>query len=68
MNENTSQPAYRAYTVIKRGEQNDFCAPIGAAFPHHDGLGFNILLQALPIDGKVVLRPAKEKTAVEAPE
>jgi len=26
------------------------------AFPHEDGEGFNLLLQALPLDGKIVLR------------
>jgi hypothetical protein len=31
----------------------------GAAFMHQDGDGYNILLQALPINGKIVLRPPK---------
>jgi hypothetical protein len=59
------QPAYRAYTVVKRGEgQDDFWLAIGAAFPHQSGDGFNVVLQALPIPGadgqcKVVLRPPK---------
>ncbi len=59
------QPAYRAYTVIKRGEgQDDFWLAIGAAFPHQSGDGFNVVLQALPIPGpdgqcKIVLRPPK---------
>ena len=54
------QPTYRAYTVIKRGEsQEDFWLAIGAAFMHQDGEGYNIVLQALPIDGKIVLRPPK---------
>lgn len=54
-------PAFRAFTVIKRGEgQDDFWLPIGAAFPHQDGDGYNIVLQALPIDGRVVLRVPKE--------
>jgi len=59
------QPAYRAYTVIKRGEgQDDFWLAIGAAFPHQSGDGFNVVLQALPIpngDGqcKIVLRPPR---------
>lgn len=54
------QPSYRAYTVIKRGEgQDDFWLAIGAAFQHQDGDGFNVVLQALPIDGKIVLRPPK---------
>ena len=60
------QPAYRAFTVIKRGEgQDDYWLPIGAAFPHQSGDGFNVILQALPIpdrDGqcKLVLRPPKD--------
>jgi hypothetical protein len=53
------QPAYRAYTVIKREGADDFWLAIGAAFMHQDGDGFNIVLQALPIDGKIVLRLPK---------
>jgi hypothetical protein len=61
----TQQPAYRAFTVIKREGQDDFWLPIGAAFPHQSGDGFNVILQALPIsagDGtcKIVLRPPKD--------
>ena len=60
-----AKPAYRAYTVIKRepgadGKNNDFWLNIGVAFPHDDGQGFNLLLQALPLDGKIVLRTYKE--------
>jgi hypothetical protein len=59
------QPAYRAFTVVKREGQDDFWLPIGAAFAHEKGDGFNVILQALPIsagDGtcKIVLRPPKE--------
>ena len=31
------------------------------AFRHEDGEGFNLLLQAMPLDGKLVLRTYKEK-------
>jgi hypothetical protein len=34
---------------------------LGVAFRHEDGEGFNILLQALPTDAKLVLRTYKEK-------
>jgi hypothetical protein len=34
---------------------------VGVAFAHEDGEGFNILLQALPTDAKLVLRTYKEK-------
>jgi hypothetical protein len=54
------QPTHRAYTVIKREGKDDFWLAIGAAFAHEDGDGFNIVLQALPIDGKIVLRLPKD--------
>lgn len=50
------QPTHRAYSVIKRDGQDDFWLNLGLAFPHKDGKGFNIVLQALPIDGKIVCR------------
>jgi hypothetical protein len=62
-----SQPAYRAFTVIKREGQDDYWLPIGAAWRHgqQTGDGLNIVLQALPLpdsDGvcKIVLRPPKD--------
>ena len=60
----STQPALRAFSVIKRKDQDDFWLAIGAAFPHKDA-GFNVILQALPIpdaDGvcKIVLRPPKD--------
>ncbi len=49
--------AFRVYTVANRGEgKEDYWLNIGAAFPHKDGKGFNVVLQALPVDGKLVLR------------
>jgi hypothetical protein len=56
----------RAFSVIKRKGQDDFWLPIGAAFAHQNGDGFNVVLQALPIpdgDGqcKIVLRPPKDE-------
>ena len=57
---------FRVYSIVARPKQDDYWLNIGAAFPHDDGKGFNVLLQALPIphDGtcKVVIReydPAK---------
>jgi hypothetical protein len=43
----TQQAAYRAFTVVKREGQDDFWLPIGAAFAHEKGDGFNVILQAL---------------------
>ena len=56
-----SQPTHRAYTVIKREGKEDYWLNLGIVFKHKDGEGFNILLQALPADAKIVLRTYKER-------
>ena len=61
------QPSFQAYTVVKREGQDDFWLNIGAAFMHQDGDGYNIILQALPINGKIVLRPPKAQTDEPSP-
>jgi hypothetical protein len=50
------QPTHRAYSVIKREGQDDYWLNLGLAFPHKDGKGFNIMLQAIPFDAKIVIR------------
>jgi hypothetical protein len=66
---------YRVYSVVPRPKQEDFWLNIGAAYPHEDGQGFNIQLQALPVHGlgKLVMRlhepgkePGKAETGNEA--
>lgn len=56
-----TQPAFRVYSVIPRDGKDDFWLNIGLAFPHGDGKGFNVILQALPLAGKLVLREAAEE-------
>jgi hypothetical protein len=48
------------FTVVKR-----VWLPIGGAFPHQSGDGFNVILQALPMSAgngvcNIVLRPPKD--------
>jgi hypothetical protein len=38
--------------VIRRESQDDFWLNLGLVFEHKDGKGFNIVLQALPLDVK----------------
>jgi hypothetical protein len=47
---------YRIYSVIERPKQQDFWLNIGTAFPHEKGDGFNVILQALLLHGKLVMR------------
>ena len=61
----TAKPTHRAFTVIRRDGQDDYWLNIGLAFPNRDGKGFNIMLQALPLDGKIVCREITEDDAAE---
>lgn len=57
-----SKPAFDVYIVEDRGDDQDaFWLKVGAAFPHKDKEGMNIVLQALPTNGRLVLRRFKEK-------
>ena len=54
------QPTHKAFSVIKREDKEDYWLNIGLAFPHKDNGGFNIMLQAFPLDGKIVCREIAE--------
>ena len=58
MSDKESQPAFRVFSVIPREGKDDYWLNIGLAFPHQDGKGFNVMLQAFPINPKLVLREA----------
>ena len=54
----TNKPSFTAYTVRQRkdGEKAIWTA-IGAAWLHKKDAGFNIELEAMPLDGRIVLMP-----------
>ena len=64
MSETNKSPTHRVYTLIPRhndkGEDDKFWLNIGSVFVHADGKGFNIILEAMPLDGKLVMREVKE--------
>lgn len=56
------KPSHAAYQVRDRGEgQKGFWTKIGSAWAHADGKGFNIQLDAVPLDGRITLRLPDEK-------
>ena len=65
--EQPKQPTHRAYSVIRREGQDDFWLNVGLVFPHKDGGGFNIMLQAFPLDGKIVCREIADEERDDAP-
>lgn len=55
------KPDYEAFVAVKtkedsRDPRDTVWVKIGAAWQHKDGNGINIVLHALPHDGKLVLR------------
>ncbi len=48
--------AYSVREYEANGEKKSDWTRVGVAFPHADGKGFNVLLHAVPLDGKMVLR------------
>jgi hypothetical protein len=58
-----AEKMYRVYTIVERHKQDDYWLNIGAAFPHDDGKGFNVILQAHPIGEKLVVRLYEPKEA-----
>lgn len=52
----------QAYTVKELDDgQNPIWSRIGAAWQHKDGQGFDIRMDALPVDGRIVLRVPKDR-------
>lgn len=48
--------AYSVREYEANGEKKSEWTKVGVAFPHSDGKGYNVVLHALPVDGKLVLR------------
>lgn len=61
-NSQRKYPTHRAYVVSERkGSDKASWREIGAAWPHDDGKGFSIKLDALPLGGEIVLREPADK-------
>ena len=53
--ESTNTPAFILYRVDGNG-QNANWTKIGAAWPNRDGKGFSIRCEAVPLQGRIVMR------------
>ena len=58
-------PSHTCYTVRDRGEgRKAYWAIIGSAFTNKDG-SLNLVLDSLPLDGKITVRVREEKPAAD---
>ena len=68
MTNNTNEPAassskapsHYVYQVRDREGQKGIWTRIGAAWPQRDDKGFNVQLDAIPLDGRITLRVPSE--------
>lgn len=56
------KPTHRLYRVIGEGDAASW-TPIGAAWPNKDGLGFSLTCDAVPLQGRLMLRVITERPA-----
>lgn len=62
MTDTPKDPDYVAYSVKNRGADKDAAwNRVGAAWQHRDGKGYDVQLDATPVDGRVTLREQKRK-------
>ena len=59
-------PTYIAYhvkdtTAGEHGEKRGVWTRVGAAWPNKDGKGFNVVLDVVPLDGRLILREPLER-------
>jgi hypothetical protein len=59
-------PAYIAYHVKdtaagENGEKRGVWTRVGAAWPNKDGKGFNVVLDVMPLNGRLILREPMER-------
>ena len=54
------KPTHRLYRVLGDGRRAVW-TPIGAAWPNKDGLGFNLSCDAVPLQGRIVMRAIKDR-------
>src|ERR1700686_2982584 len=59
-----NKPAYEIFVVREGSNKKSYFIKIGAAWPTKSGSGYNADLIALPVDGKFILLPPKNKEDV----
>ena len=63
--ETSKSPAMIAYSVRDAGEES-YWDRVGAAFAHKKGGGYDVVLDSLPLSGRITLRVPSEKAEKEA--
>jgi hypothetical protein len=60
----TNAPAFILYRVEGDGQEANW-TKIGAAWPNRDGKGFSIKCEAVPLQGRIIMRAYQPKAKEE---
>jgi hypothetical protein len=55
-----TDPVLIAFTVKRKADGNNVWIRIGAAYPHDQGAGLTVVLEAMPLDNRIVLLEPSE--------
>jgi hypothetical protein len=58
------RPSHEAFVTEGEGKKTRW-TKVGAMWPHASGDGFTLVLKALPLDGRIVLREPREDSEKE---
>jgi hypothetical protein len=62
------QPSFEAFHVKDGPDDKSYFNRVGAAFPHKDGEGHTVVLDSVPVNGRIVLRTPTERLEEERDE
>ena len=63
--ETSKRPSHRVFAVREGKDDNKFWTEIGAAWAHGDGKGFSIKCEAVPLQGRIIMRAYQPKPKAE---
>jgi len=55
------RPSHIAYSVREGAEGQAYFNRVGSAFQHKDGQGFDVALDATPVNGRITLRALNDR-------
>lgn len=58
-----AKPTHRLFLVTGNGKSASW-REIGAAWPNKDGQGFSLACEAIPLQGRIVMRAIAERVSV----
>ncbi len=62
------QPSFEAFHAKDGPDDKSYFNRVGAAFPHKDGEGHTVVLDSVPVNGRIVLRTPMERLEEERDE